>query len=241
MIDPHQLLAAYQTVRRDLLAQRDAAGHWIGRLSSSALATATAASALAVMGRHVADEQPPRRLSGRWPSGRAVAGRMPEPRRRLGDTDRSASESRRHAAGRGGLAPGGHRAAVPGHLERPRRQYIDSQGGSDGLRQRYGDDRTFAAPIAANCRVGGPDLLAPGAGVALRVGLSAACHAALPAAGSGRLCPAGPGGHRPGPLLPSRAVEPGGMAVAAAERGAEPPRARAACSRPAAGSSKPCP
>src|SRR5690242_11755587 len=39
------------TVRRALLAERVAAGHWEGHLSSSALATATAVTAIAVAAR----------------------------------------------------------------------------------------------------------------------------------------------------------------------------------------------
>ena len=56
MIEPHALLAAYQTVRHELLAAREPGGHWVGRLCSSPLATAVAASALAVVSRHVADD-----------------------------------------------------------------------------------------------------------------------------------------------------------------------------------------
>ena len=56
MIDFHPLLSAFQTVRRELLAPRAPAGHWIGELSSSALATAGAASALCIVARNVKEE-----------------------------------------------------------------------------------------------------------------------------------------------------------------------------------------
>src|SRR5687768_2380014 len=46
MIDAARLLAAYIRVRDDLLAHRTPAGHWVGELSTSALSTATAVSAL---------------------------------------------------------------------------------------------------------------------------------------------------------------------------------------------------
>ena len=52
MVDPDRLLAAYETARCDLLAESVNEGHWIGRLSSSPLATATAISALAIVERH---------------------------------------------------------------------------------------------------------------------------------------------------------------------------------------------
>src|ERR1700751_5257856 len=44
-----RLAQAYQTARIALLAERTPDGHWVGELSSSALATATAVSALAVV------------------------------------------------------------------------------------------------------------------------------------------------------------------------------------------------
>src|SRR5262245_36200509 len=50
-IDPTRLRAAYQMVRDTLLAQRNPEGYWEGELSSSALSTATAVSALALVGR----------------------------------------------------------------------------------------------------------------------------------------------------------------------------------------------
>ena len=34
-------------------------------------------------------------------------------------------------------------------------QYIDSKGGIDGLKKRYGKDKTFAVPILANCAMAG--------------------------------------------------------------------------------------
>lgn len=33
--------------------------------------------------------------------------------------------------------------------------YIESEGGIDGLRRRYGKDKTFAVPILANCAMAG--------------------------------------------------------------------------------------
>src|SRR5262245_31992028 len=49
MIDIQRLQAAYEKVRDELLAERTPDGHWVGELSSSALSTATAISALAVV------------------------------------------------------------------------------------------------------------------------------------------------------------------------------------------------
>src|ERR1051325_5238627 len=48
MVDPDRLAGAYRTARRELLAERNSAGHWTGELSASALSTPTALSALAL-------------------------------------------------------------------------------------------------------------------------------------------------------------------------------------------------
>ncbi len=52
MVDPDRLQAAYKTARADLLAECDPSGHWVGRLSSSPLSTATAISALVLAEQH---------------------------------------------------------------------------------------------------------------------------------------------------------------------------------------------
>src|SRR5262249_41894624 len=48
-----RLRAAYEQVKRGLLAERTPDGHWVGELSSSALSTATAVSALAIVNSQV--------------------------------------------------------------------------------------------------------------------------------------------------------------------------------------------
>ena len=49
VLDLARLRRAYEQVRDELLAERTPDGHWVGELSSSALSTATAVSALAVV------------------------------------------------------------------------------------------------------------------------------------------------------------------------------------------------
>src|SRR5436190_12012225 len=49
LIEPERLQAAYHTARAALLAQRTPEGHWVGELSTSALSTAVAAGALALV------------------------------------------------------------------------------------------------------------------------------------------------------------------------------------------------
>ena len=59
MFDLDRLTAAYEQVKRELLAERTPDGHWVGELSSSALSTATAVSALAVVRKASGERQPP--------------------------------------------------------------------------------------------------------------------------------------------------------------------------------------
>src|SRR6266568_219540 len=52
MLSRERLAAAYEKARAALLAERHPDGYWLGELSSSALSTATAVSALALVGEH---------------------------------------------------------------------------------------------------------------------------------------------------------------------------------------------
>ena len=56
MIDFHPLLTAFQTARRDLLALREPAGHWVGEISSSPFATASAGGALCSVAKQVKED-----------------------------------------------------------------------------------------------------------------------------------------------------------------------------------------
>ena len=49
MVDPHKLERAYQTALAALLAERHPEGYWVGELSTSALSTAVAVSALSLV------------------------------------------------------------------------------------------------------------------------------------------------------------------------------------------------
>ena len=161
MVDPDRLLAAYETARCDLLAESTAAGHWIGRLSSSPLATATAISALAIVERHaptiagrIVDERRENALSElimvslRW-----LAGHQNEDGG-WGDTDKSVSNIATTMLVRAAFALTCVPANHPGLLERAD-EYIAAEGGVRGLKRRYGKDKTFAVPILTNCALSG--------------------------------------------------------------------------------------
>lgn len=137
---------AIRVVRDDLLAQRNEAGHWVGRLSDSALSTATATSALAIVDRKRFEPILAKALD--W-----LAARQ-NPDGGWGDTDRSFSNvattmlvrAAVHLAGRAQA-----RAEMLGRAE----DYLAAQGGLDALRRRYGKDRTFAVPILTNAALAG--------------------------------------------------------------------------------------
>ena len=155
MIDPDQLLEAYRTARDDLLAERTAAGHWIGELSSSALSTATATSAMSVVLREAGGGHPQaerlRQLAARavdW-----LAGQQ-NPDGGWGDTDKSLSNIATTMLVRAAFHLAGTAGRHAGLLARAQ-SYVESQGGVPGLRRRYGKDKTFAVPILTNCALAG--------------------------------------------------------------------------------------
>lgn len=171
-IDASRLLAAYQTARRDLLARRKAAGHWTGRLCSSALATATALSALALVSRSTADPDRRRACTQAIRAGMAYLRKAQNPDGGFGDTDRSFSNVAATmlvraafalAATAGQEIASGPKAAESTAATGPEDQaliqradaYLASHGGLDAVRRRYGDDQTFAAPILANAALAG--------------------------------------------------------------------------------------
>lgn len=160
MVDAERLLAAYETARRELLAQRTLAGHWVGELSSSALSTATAVSALSLVRRHSpasasgrsADDE--ERFSQLILRGIDWLARSQNADGGWGDTDKSLSNIATTMLVRAAF----QLTCVPARhadlLERAD-AYVAAQGGVEGLRRRYGKDKTFAAPILTNCALAG--------------------------------------------------------------------------------------
>ncbi|HEX4129642.1 MAG TPA: prenyltransferase/squalene oxidase repeat-containing protein [Pirellulales bacterium] len=146
MLDHQRLLNAYQTARHDLLAERNVQGHWQGELSSSALSTATALSALVLMNgalspglvesgvRWLIDAQ---NADGGW-----------------GDTDKSRSNIATSMLVQAALRITGSAEAHPQLMQRAA-DYVEQRGGIGALRRRYGNDKTFAVPILTNAALAG--------------------------------------------------------------------------------------
>ena len=141
---------AYETARRMLLAQMKPEGFWEGRLSSSALSTATAVSAFCIAA--------PEGRRGRIERGAAwLVGDQNEDGG-WGDVPGSPSNVPTSMLVQAGLdlaaSSGAH--VTPACLRRAG-NYLDKNAGATAgervrtVRALYGKDRTFAVPILANC------------------------------------------------------------------------------------------
>lgn len=155
MMDADRLIAAYRRVRDDLLAERTAEGYWVGELSSSALSTATAVSALALFARNAGTEHP---LRDRWgllvDTGVRYLAAAQNSDGGWGDTPKSYSNVATTMLARAAFHLAGR---AEEHAESLRRAegYLERCGGVAALRRRYGKDKTFAAPILTNCALAG--------------------------------------------------------------------------------------
>jgi len=161
-LERSQLQAAYSTVQQALLEQYRAAGHWTGKLASSALSTATAVSALALMERQLpaneegycAHESILARDSSLIIRGLHWLAERQNPDGGWGDTDRSLSNIATTMLVQAAF----HLTGVPvvyGDLLERAKAYVERQGGIAGLRRRYGKDKTFVVPILTNCALAG--------------------------------------------------------------------------------------
>jgi squalene-hopene/tetraprenyl-beta-curcumene cyclase len=160
MVDYDKLCEAYRAARELLLGHRNGAGHWQGQLSSSALSTATAVSALALVRRQLERDDSIAAREQQELIGRLIFGGLGWLVQRQnadggwGDTDRSSSNIATtmlvRAAFQLTCVPA-NRADLLGRAD----QFIQSHGGIAGLRRRYGRDKTFAVPILTNCALAG--------------------------------------------------------------------------------------
>ena len=165
-LDRERLAAAHRTIRSDLLAERTSAGHWVGKLSSSPLSTATAISALMLAEQSStscglpaytpgqlqtsADELYRGDLSELIVQSMHWLAEQQNDDGGWGDTDRSRSNIATTMLVRAAF----HLTGVPakyGNLLERAEHYVEAEGGVAALKRRYKGDKTFAVPILMNC------------------------------------------------------------------------------------------
>ena len=155
-VDADRLNAAYQTALAALVAERTPEGVWVGELSTSALSTATAVSALALVQR---EREPPRPHDSLIANGLRWLAEHQNADGGWGDTVISLSNistsmlcrAAFHIAGATEQYTGSIRK-VENHLEKYGKSATDQ---AESLRARYGKDRTFAVPILTTCAIAG--------------------------------------------------------------------------------------
>ena len=147
--------AALETLTGELWAARNAAGHWTGELSSSALATAVATIALGELDRRSASARhaAPVEAGLRWLAEHA------NPDGGWGDTVRSASNLSTTALVWAAFGAARADARFAATVQRAR-AWLDRAAGSEerlvpAIEAAYGRDRTFSVPIVMTLALSG--------------------------------------------------------------------------------------
>ncbi|MFL5342551.1 MAG: squalene--hopene cyclase, partial [Gemmataceae bacterium] len=150
MVSRDRLAAAYDAARDALLAERHPDGYWVGELSSSALSTATAVSALSLVGGY-------ERLTAaglQWLAGHQNSDGG------WGDTVKSRSNISTTLLCIAAIHLAKKTADHTAALDRAA-IWLKSRYGTTAaewavaVRKRYGKDRTFSVPILMNCALAG--------------------------------------------------------------------------------------
>jgi len=155
--DPQRLEAAYQTALAALLAERTPEGHWVGELSTSALSTATAVSALALVQKQLA---PHNQHDALIAGGIAWLAAHQNDDGGWGDTVKSFSNISTSMLCRAAFHLTGTAGRYADNLRRVE-DYLGERYGrtpeelAEAVRTRYGKDRTFSVPILTTCALAG--------------------------------------------------------------------------------------
>ncbi len=157
---------AIARLRSDLVSIKGSANHWTGTLSTSALSTATAVSALSISRDQFRKKTWPieqesgsdRYAPANWDrlieSGSEWLSRAQNTDGGFGDTDRSLSNIATTLLVLAAWQLAGHNSRYSERIAAAW-GYVDRRGSWEGLRQRYGKDKTFVVPIMTNCALAG--------------------------------------------------------------------------------------
>ena len=157
---------AIDRLRSDLVLLKGSSNHWTGTLSTSALSTATAVSALSISRDQFqkkpwpieeglnGDRYSPRRWDELIENGSGWLSRSQNTDGGFGDTDRSLSNIATTLLVLAAWKLAGHNSRYSTKITAAR-DYVERCGSWEGLRQRYGKDKTFVVPIMTNCALAG--------------------------------------------------------------------------------------
>ncbi|MFN7333995.1 MAG: squalene--hopene cyclase, partial [bacterium] len=154
-----------QTIRTSLRDALVDGTHWAGKLSNSALSTATAVSALSACRNqylrqrwHIDEQDRSNYGLERWESliekGSVWLSKVQNTDGGFGDTDRSLSNIATTLLVIAAWELSGHTLRFAEQVKRAW-QYVDNLGRWDSLRKRYGKDKTLVVPIMTNCAIAG--------------------------------------------------------------------------------------
>ncbi len=154
---PERLERAYQTALAALLAERTPEGHWVGELSTSALSTATAVSALALVQRSTTAHG---NFDALIAGGLAWLAAHQNADGGWGDTVRSFSNISTTMLCRAAFHLTGAAAQHEDTLRRAETWLHERYGRTaeelaEAVRRRYGKDRTFSVPILMTSALAG--------------------------------------------------------------------------------------
>lgn len=137
------------------VVRKSVGSHWEGQLSTSALSTATAISALVQVREH--GNVPPHQqqtVAEAIQTGCAWLAGHQNKDGGFGDTDRSHSNIATSLLVLAAWEMAGFKTNASSQFESAS-AYVDRLGKWDGLKRRYGKDKTFAVPILSNCALAG--------------------------------------------------------------------------------------
>lgn len=153
-----RLCRAAESVRVQLLNQRNSLGHWEGRLSASPLSTATAVMALEQVRRQLTRASGSSIASVAYQSlidgGLHWLARHQNADGGWGDTVKSFSNISTTMLAHAVFHATGVADRHSGLVDRAR-GYIDAAGGVPAVIARYGQDKTFSVPILTHCALAG--------------------------------------------------------------------------------------